>query len=162
MLPKDLSLSSTTGKLLQHPAKEMIGLRKKPAAAGGPIASGSQVEVLVECPMPAVLPGKEGQGGGVLAVKTLLHGNQSVVVGYNISGGVGFASVSAELSTRGARTDKVVLPGLASAKSLQLRVFVDGCVVSIVASAPACPALPCPALPCPACCCASFASSLNS
>jgi hypothetical protein len=144
LLPKDLSLSSTTGKLLQHPAKEMIGLRKKPAAAGGPIASGSQVEVLVECPMPAVLPaGKEGQGGGVLAVKTLLHGNQSVVVGYNISAGVGFASVSAELSTRGARTDKVVLPGLASAKSLQLRVFVDGCV----ASAPACPALPCPAVP---------------
>jgi hypothetical protein len=86
LLPKDLSLSSTTGKLLQHPAKEMIGLRKKPATAGGPIASGSQVEVLVECPMPAVLPGKEGQGGGVLAVKTLLHGNQSVVVGYNISG----------------------------------------------------------------------------
>ena len=121
LLPKELSLSAF-GKLQQHPTKEMVGLRKTAAVAPA-LAAGSQVEVLVQCPMASV------PNAGVLGVRTLLASghDQSVQVGYNFSAGAGFAAVSASLSTRGARTDTAALPGLASAKVLELRVFVDGC-----------------------------------
>ncbi len=123
LLPKELSMSSA-GKLLQHPTKEMVGLRKTAAVAPA-LAPGGQVEVLVQCPMPAV------PKAGVLGVRTLLASgkNQSVQVGYNFSASAGFAAVSASLSSRGARTDMAVLPATwSTAKMLELRVFVDGCV----------------------------------
>ena len=123
LLPKELSMSST-GKLLQHPAKEMIGLRKTPAVAPA-LSAGSQIEVLVQCPIESV------PKAGVLSVRTLLASgkDQSVVVGYNFTAGTGFAAISPSLSTRGARTDTASLPGLASTKILELRVFVDGHMV---------------------------------
>ena len=76
----------------------------------------------MQCPIGSV------PKAGVLSVRTLLASgkDQSVAVGYNFTAGIGFAAVSASLSTRGARTDTVSLPGLASTKMLELRVFVDG------------------------------------
>ena len=54
VLPRDLSISST-GKLLQYPAREMVGLRKN-AVLYPSIAAGSQVEMLVQCAIPKLLP----------------------------------------------------------------------------------------------------------
>ena len=126
LLPKDLSISPE-GKLLQVPAREMVGLRKTATMAPA-IAKGGQVEILVQCEVPATGPPRSG----VLSVTTLLAAgkDQSVEVGYNFSANEGFASVSASLSTKGARTDKAPLPGLNATKgTIELRVFVDGHIV---------------------------------
>ena len=124
VLPKELSLSSSG--LLQ---REALGLRKS-SAKFPVLASGSQVEILVQCTIPEPAP-----SAGVLAVRTLVAANQSVLSGYNFSargttGWVrGFADVPASLSTRGARTDEVSLVAVSNATSLDLRVFVDGHMV---------------------------------
>jgi sucrose-6-phosphate hydrolase SacC (GH32 family) len=128
LLPKDLSLSSR-GRLLQHPAREMIGLRKS-SAKFPVLAAGSQVEILVQCAIPKPAP-----SAGVLGVHTLVASNQSILSGYNFSAGGpddwvgGFADVPASLSTRGARTDRVSLPALSNVTTLELRIFVDGHMV---------------------------------
>ena len=66
----------------------------------------------------------------VVGVKTLIAHNQSVTVGYNITGQniLGFANVSASLSPLGARTD--VAPVSQNRTALELRVFVDGHMVT--------------------------------
>ena len=99
----------------------MVGLRQK-AATYPAIASGSQVEVLVQCALPTPLPEK-----GVVAVRTLVAHNQiGVLTGYNITNHsmVGFSAVSAGL---GARTDEAPVP--ANQTALELRVYVDGHLV---------------------------------
>eukprot|EP01048_Picozoa_sp_COSAG05_P011058 COSAG05_NODE_1016_length_6185_cov_4.604831_5_plen_757_part_00 len=125
VLPRDLSISST-GKLLQYPAREMVGLRKN-AVLYPSIAAGSQVEMLVQCAIPKLLP-----QSGVVGVKTLLahNNNQSVQVGYNFTNQSvdGFAAVSPGLSVHGAHTDKAPL-SLLNRTSFELRVFVDGHMV---------------------------------
>ena len=136
-LPRDLSLSST-GKLLQHPVREAVMLRKKESIYPA-LALGSQIEVLVRCELPAAGVPK----AGVLALRTLLAAgtDQMVTVGYNFSSMLGFADVPASLSNCGstdtrwsvqcngptARTDIAPLPReFATASTLELRVFVDG------------------------------------
>eukprot|EP01043_Picozoa_sp_COSAG02_P052604 COSAG02_NODE_5692_length_4119_cov_2.601244_4_plen_170_part_00 len=66
----------------------------------------------------------------VVGVKTLIAHNQSVTVGYNITSQNirGFADVSASLSPLGARTD--VAPVSQNRTALELRVFVDGHMVT--------------------------------
>lgn len=68
----------------------------------------------------------------VVGVKTLIAHNQSVTVGYNITSQniLGFASVSKSLSPLGARTD--VAPVSQNRTALELRVFVDGHMVTIL------------------------------
>jgi hypothetical protein len=136
-LPRDLSLSST-GKLLQHPVREAVVLRKKESIYPA-LALGSQIEVLVRCELPAAGVPK----AGVLALRTLLAAgtDQRVTVGYNFSSMLGFADVPASLSNCGstdtrwsvqcngptARTDTAPLPReFVTASMLELRVFVDG------------------------------------
>ena len=66
-LPRELSLSNDTGprRLLQHPAKELVGLRR--AASHFPaVATGSQIEVWVVCDMPSAVP-----TAGMVGVRTM-------------------------------------------------------------------------------------------
>lgn len=123
LLPRDLSISSSTGKLLQHPARELTGLRKQVVTFPA-IARGAQIEVLVHCAVPRALP-----LSGVVAVETLLAQNQTgVQIGYNFSNrsAVGFAHVSTNLSVLGARTDIVPVSLSSGSSMFELRVFVDG------------------------------------
>ena len=131
LLPRELSLSNAADtkplRLLQHPVRELEGLRRK-AFRFPAIAHGSQAEILIQCGLPpAGVP-----TAGVLGVRTMLAAgkNQSVEVGYRFSAKAvtAFASVSESLSVLGARTDESpLLPAVtASMKQLELHVFVDG------------------------------------
>jgi sucrose-6-phosphate hydrolase SacC (GH32 family) len=134
VLPRELSLS-TGGTLLQHPAVELQQLRTGAAITStSHLAAGGQVEVLVRCTLPTVLPTE-----GILAIKTLqtMNGSQSVTVGYdfthrNGSGVVGFASVPAVLGQWGntSRTDRTVtLQSVRGGGTVELHVFVDNQVI---------------------------------
>eukprot|EP01052_Picozoa_sp_SAG31_P026803 SAG31_NODE_2456_length_5663_cov_8.660361_4_plen_181_part_00 len=128
-LPRELSLSAT-GKLLQHPVREAMNLRKTQSLAPT-IAPGSQVEMMVICERP---DSGSWPASGLLAVKTLETVGQALSLGYEFAVGAsgsvainGFADVPASLSVLGARKDRTPpLPDLATATALELRVFVDG------------------------------------
>ena len=123
VLPRDLSISEA-GTLLHHPAAEMQGLRQGPAVTDG-VAAGGQVEILLQCRLPAALP-----SSGVLGVSTLqAGGNQSVIVGVDFASRAAFAAVPAVLGRFGntSRTDtSAPLQAALQGDSLELRVFVDG------------------------------------
>jgi sucrose-6-phosphate hydrolase SacC (GH32 family) len=144
VLPRELSISSQTGKLQQRPVVELHGLRQGDAIHGPDnIAAGAQVEVLVQCRLPAgaILPST-----GVIAVSTLqtTNRNQTVQVGFNFSTKCGFAMVPPSLGLFGNTSRVDVTPQLdlfnvatavaeggteartTNDLSIELNVFVDG------------------------------------
>ena len=125
--PREITLSASA-TLLQQPAQELLALRQGKAVAGPAIAAGGQVEVLVQCALPALPPTT-----GRLGVTTLQtpSKNQSIFVGYAFgkAGAAGVAAVPAALGLYGntSRTDSAPLaPPLAL---IELRVLVDGGLV---------------------------------
>jgi sucrose-6-phosphate hydrolase SacC (GH32 family) len=126
VLPRELSISST-GKLLQHPVAELKGLRQGAAVQGPRIATGAQIEILVQCEVPATPPTK-----GILSVTTLetANKNQTVQVGYNFGAKHGFATVPAGLNYDANTSRSDVTPQLElfnwTSDTIELRVYVDG------------------------------------
>ena len=130
ILPRELTISPN-GTLQQHPVVELKGLRQGPAvqAPPGDIANGAQIEVLVQCKLPA--------GGvpkaGVVGVTTLVHSSQvGVSVGYDFSNQThpGFATVPVGLGNGlGGRTDRAPLREALQGNTLELQVFVDGQII---------------------------------
>jgi sucrose-6-phosphate hydrolase SacC (GH32 family) len=136
LMPRELAIDPASGMLQQRPVNELKTLRKAPVRAqyrrghATPLAAGSQIEVLVECKMPSILP-----TSGVVAVNTLQtkDNTQSVQVGYEfggVNGTSGFATVPPALAQgmeNYNRTDRAPVPGAAvPGSTLQLNIFVDG------------------------------------
>lgn len=148
VLPRELSISPLTGKLQQRPVVELQRLRQGDAMHSPEnIAVGAQVEVLVQCRLPAgaSLPSK-----GIVAVSTLqtANQNQTVQVGFDFNTKRGFAMVPPSLGLFGNTSRVDVTPQLdvfndsmmtmlggtegaveataTTDTSIELHVFVDG------------------------------------
>ena len=136
LLPKELSLSKTTNKLLQHPVQELIQLRNISSHITSStnevpnevpnevlnetsIVTGGQIEVLVSCPVPeAGLP-----TSGILGLDVLqgLHAG-NVRTGYNFQTNHSFAALDD-------RVDRAPMPLFEKDGKIVLHVFVDGNLV---------------------------------
>ena len=105
----------------------MKGLRTGAATQGPSIATGAQVEVLIQCTVPGTPP-----TSGILSLNTLqtTNKNQTVQVGYDFGAKHGFASVPAALNFDSTTSRTDVTPQLEvfnwTTKTIDLHVFVDG------------------------------------
>ena len=134
LLPRELSISAA-GQLQQHPVAELKTLRKASVHAqykqghATPMATGSQIEVLVDCKLAST----GAPTTGILAINTLQSASHSIQVGYEFEANgtaTGFARVPPALAQgldNYNRTDRAPVPGaVVPGGTLSLNVFVDG------------------------------------